>query len=70
MADRALRGSGLGSKSHADPNGVELAPRQEVGFDCPKAVSYTHLDVYKRQLPQRRVMIVSMDDPSPQQSGQ
>ena len=36
MADRALRGSGLGSKSHADPNGVELAPRQEVGFDCPK----------------------------------
>ncbi len=36
MADRALRGSGLGSKSHADPSTVELAPRQEIGFDCPK----------------------------------
>ncbi|MGC3993435.1 MAG: RNA polymerase-binding protein RbpA [Propionicimonas sp.] len=36
MAERALRGAGLGAKSHADPSGVELAPRQEIGFDCPK----------------------------------
>ena len=43
MADRALRGSGLGSKSHADPNGVELAPRQEVGFDCPKGHHFEKL---------------------------
>ena len=34
MADKALRGRGLGSKSLADSSG---------------AVSYTHLDVYKRQ---------------------
>lgn len=42
MADRALRGSGLGAKSHADPGAVELAPRQEIGFDCPKG---HHFDV-------------------------
>ncbi len=41
MAERALRGSGLGSKSHADPSGVELAPRQEIGFDCPKGHHFT-----------------------------
>ena len=36
MAERALRGSGLGSKSFADGAGVEFAARQEIGFDCPR----------------------------------
>ena len=36
MASRALRGTGLGSKSNAEPGAVELAPRQEIGFDCAK----------------------------------
>ena len=36
MAERSLRGSGLGSKSFADGAGVEFAARQETGFDCPK----------------------------------
>ncbi len=35
MADRALRGMGLGSKSFEDEEGVEMAERQEIGFDCP-----------------------------------
>lgn len=35
MADRALRGAGLGSKSFEDETGVEFAPRQQLGFDCP-----------------------------------
>ncbi|MFW6599721.1 RNA polymerase-binding protein RbpA [Propionibacteriaceae bacterium Y2011] len=36
MADRALRGAGLGSKSFEDETGVEFAPRRQLGFDCPK----------------------------------
>lgn len=34
MADRSLRGTGLGSKSFEDETGVEFAARQEVGFAC------------------------------------
>ena len=36
MADRALRGSGLGSKSFEEDHGIEYAARQEIEFDCPK----------------------------------
>lgn len=35
MADRGLRGVGLGSKSFEDEEGIEFAERQSVGFDCP-----------------------------------
>ena len=45
------RGSGLGSKSHADPNGVELAPRQEVGFDCPKGHHFEMVFAEEAELP-------------------
>lgn len=34
MADRALRGMGLGAKSFEDEDGIEFAARQEIGFDC------------------------------------
>ena len=34
MADRALRGMGLGAKSFEDEEGIEFAPRQALGFDC------------------------------------
>jgi hypothetical protein len=34
MADRSLRGTGLGTKSFEDETGVEFAPRQEIGYDC------------------------------------
>ncbi len=36
MADRALRGMGLGSKSFEDEEGIEFAARQTLGFDCPE----------------------------------
>lgn len=36
MADRALRGLGLGAKSFEDEEGVEFAARQILGFDCEK----------------------------------
>lgn len=34
MADRSLRGTGLGSKSFEDETGVEFAARQEIGYVC------------------------------------
>ena len=34
MADRALRGMGLGSKSFEDEEGIEFAGRQQLGFVC------------------------------------
>ncbi|MBO1032045.1 RNA polymerase-binding protein RbpA [Tessaracoccus sp. SD287] len=34
MADRALRGMGLGSKSFEDEEGIEFAGRQQLGFEC------------------------------------
>jgi len=51
MADRALRGSGLGGKSNADGSGVELAPRREVGFDCPKEHHFTLVFAEEAELP-------------------
>lgn len=42
MADRALRGVGLGAKSFEDEQGIEFAERNMVGFDCPKG---HHFDV-------------------------
>lgn len=51
MAERVLRGSGLGSKSHADPNSVELAPRQEIGFDCPNDHHFEVVFAEEAELP-------------------
>lgn len=34
MADRGLRGMGLGSKSFEDEEGIEFAERRQIGFDC------------------------------------
>ncbi len=51
MADRALRGSGLGSKSFADGQGVELAPRLQVGFDCPKGHHFEIVFAEEAELP-------------------
>lgn len=41
MAERALRGAGLGSKSFEDEKSIEFAPRQEIGFDCPNDHHFT-----------------------------
>lgn len=37
MADRSLRGAGLGRRSFEDEAGIEFAARREVGFDCPNS---------------------------------
>lgn len=41
MADRSLRGTGLGAKSFEDEAGVEFAARQEVGYDCSRQHHFT-----------------------------
>ncbi|MDN5771922.1 MAG: RNA polymerase-binding protein RbpA [Microlunatus sp.] len=41
MADRSLRGTGLGAKSFEDEVGVEFAARHEVGFDCAQGHHFT-----------------------------
>lgn len=40
MADRALRGMGLGAKSFEDEDGIEFADRQILGFDCPNGHNF------------------------------
>lgn len=51
MADRALRGSGLGSRSFEDETGVEFAPRLEVAFDCPVGHHFTVMFSEEADLP-------------------
>lgn len=51
MADRALRGVGLGSKTFEDEQGVEFAERQSLGFDCPKGHHYTVTFSVEAELP-------------------
>lgn len=41
MADRSLRGTGLGAKSFEDESGVEFAARQEVGYVCSSQHQFT-----------------------------
>ena len=41
MAERALRGTRLGATSYENDRNTDLAPRQEVVFDCPKGHSFT-----------------------------
>lgn len=51
MADRALRGSGLGAKSFEDEAGIEFAARQEIGFDCPREHHFTITFAAEAELP-------------------
>ena len=51
MADRALRGMGLGSKSFEDEEGVEMAERQEVGFDCANGHHFEITFAMEAELP-------------------
>ena len=41
MAERALRGTRLGATSYENDRNTDLAPRQEVAFDCPKRHRFT-----------------------------
>ena len=51
MADRSLRGSGLGAKSFEDEAGVEFAPRQEVSYDCPRKHHFTLTFAEEAEIP-------------------
>ena len=51
MADKALRGQGLGSKSLADPSGIELAARTDTAFDCPNGHHFTIPFAAEAELP-------------------
>ena len=51
MADRALRGSGLGSKSFEEDHGIEYAARQEIEFDCPKGHHFSMMFAAEAELP-------------------
>ena len=51
MADRALRGSGLGSKSFEDEQGVEFAARREIEFDCPRDHHFALTFAVEAELP-------------------
>ena len=51
MADRSLRGTGLGAKSFEDEAGVEFAPRQEVGYDCPRQHHFSLVFAAEAEIP-------------------
>ncbi|HEU5484640.1 MAG TPA: RNA polymerase-binding protein RbpA [Microlunatus sp.] len=51
MADRSLRGTGLGAKSFEDEAGVEFAARQEIGFDCPRGHHFALTFAAEAELP-------------------
>ncbi len=51
MADKALRGHGLGSKSLADSSGVELAARRDLEFVCPNDHHFTRTFAEEAELP-------------------
>ena len=41
MAERSLRGSRLGATSYETDFGIELAPREDVSYDCPNGHTTT-----------------------------
>lgn len=51
MADRSLRGSGLGAKSFEDEVNVDFAPRRDIGFDCPQGHHFEMTFAEEAELP-------------------
>ena len=41
MAERSLRGTRLGATSYENDRNTDLAPRQDVAFECPKGHTFT-----------------------------
>jgi hypothetical protein len=41
MAERSLRGTRLGATSYENDRNTNLAPRQDVAFECPKGHGFT-----------------------------
>lgn len=51
MADRSLRGSGLGAKSFEDESSIEFAPRQQIEFDCSAGHHFARVFAEEADLP-------------------
>jgi RNA polymerase-binding protein len=51
MAERALRGTRLGSTSYENDRNTDLAPRQDVPFDCPNGHHFTVPFAAEAELP-------------------
>ena len=51
MAERALRGTRLGATSYENDRNTDLAPRQEVAFDCPKGHHFSVPFAAEAELP-------------------
>lgn len=52
MAERALRGTRLGATSYENDRNTDLAPRQDVGYDCPKGHHFTVPFSTEAEIPQ------------------
>jgi hypothetical protein len=51
MAERALRGTRLGATSYENDRNTDLAPRQDVAFDCPSGHHFTVPFAAEAELP-------------------
>ena len=51
MAERALRGTRLGATSYENDRNTDLAPRQEVMYDCPKGHRFTVILAAEAEVP-------------------
>ena len=51
MGERVLRGSRLGSTSYETESTADLAPREEVIFDCPAGHSFTVVLATEAEMP-------------------
>jgi RNA polymerase-binding protein len=51
MAERALRGTRLGATSYENDRNTDLAPRQEVPFDCPNGHHFSVPFAAEAELP-------------------
>ena len=76
MAERALRGTRLGATSYENDRNTDLAPRQEIAFDCPKGHHFTVPFAAEAEVPatwECRVcgtiaLTVAGDQPSPKKT--
>lgn len=51
MAERALRGTRLGATSYENDRNTDLAPRQEVTYDCPRGHRFSITFATEAELP-------------------
>src|SRR5271156_2351487 len=51
MAERALRGTRLGATSYENDRNTDLAPRQDIAFDCPNGHHFSGPFATEPELP-------------------